>query len=60
MVGDFGIKYQIKEDVQHLINIIQEKYEVTQDCTRGLYSGITLNWYYRAIILDISMSVYVK
>ena len=31
-----------------------------QDCTRSLYSGITLNWDYKSGILDIYMPCYVK
>ena len=60
VVNDFGIKHQRKEDVLHLIHTIQEKYEITQDWTGGLYSGITLNWGCKAGILDISMPGYVK
>ena len=44
----------------HLIIVIQEKYDITQDCNGGLHSGITLNWEYKAGILDISMPGYVK
>ena len=29
VVDEFGIKYKRKEDTQHLINVLQEKYEVT-------------------------------
>ena len=43
-----------------LIHALQEKYEITQDWTGSLYSGITLNWDYKADILDISMPKYVK
>ena len=44
----------------HLIHALQEKYEITQDWTESLYSGITLNWDYEAGILDISIPGYVK
>ena len=44
----------------HLIHALQEKYEITQDCTGSIYSVITLNWGYKAGILDISMLEYVK
>ena len=60
MVNDFGIKYNRKEDELHVIHAPQEKYDITQDWTGSLYSGITLNWDYKAGILDISMPVYVK
>ena len=42
VVYNFGIKNQSKEDLQHIINGPKEKYEVNQDWTGELYSGITL------------------
>ena len=59
-VDDFSIKYKRKEDTQNQINTFQEKYEVTQDWTRSLYSVITLNCDYNTRILDISIPGYVK
>ena len=44
----------------NLIHALQEKYDITQDWTGSLYSGIIMNWYYKPGILDISMSGYVK
>ena len=59
-VENFGIKYKIQEDAMHLIHTLQEKYEITQYWTGSFYSGITLNWDYKAGILDISMPGYLK
>ena len=44
----------------HLINALQEKYEITQDWSGSIYSGITQNWDYKSGILDISIPVYIK
>ena len=44
----------------HLIHELQDKYEITPDWTDIVYIGITLNWGYKAGILDISIPVYVK
>ena len=60
LVDDFGIKYRNKKDAYHLIASLQEKHEVTQYWTGGLYSGIILKWNYITIQLDIPMSGYVK
>ena len=57
---NFGIRCRNKKDADNLISALQDKYEVTQDCTGGLYCGITLKWYYKARQLDISMPNYVK
>ena len=43
VVYEFGIRYQRREDAQHLINTHKEKYEITQDWKGIIYSGITLN-----------------
>ena len=60
VVNNFGMKYMRKEGELHLINALQEKYEITQYWTGSLYSGITLNWDYNTGILDISIPGYVK
>ena len=44
VVDDFRIIYIKKKDTDHLISSIQEKYEVTQDWTGGIYCGIKLRW----------------
>ena len=50
-----------KEHADHVINCLKEEtYKLTEDWTRGLYCGISLLWDYKAQILDISMSGYVK
>ena len=51
VVDIFCMKYQRKYYSQHLINTLQEKYQVTQDWTGSLYSGITLIWDHRESIL---------
>ena len=56
----FKIKYKNKKYADHLISALQAKYEVTQDCTGGLYCGIKLKWDYKTLQLDISMPGYMK
>ena len=46
-------RYQRREDAQQLINALQEKYEITQDFTGSIYSGIKLNWDYKDGILNL-------
>ena len=43
-----------------LMHALKEKYDITQDWNGSLYSGIKFEWDYKAGILDISMSGYVK
>jgi hypothetical protein len=45
IVNDFVVKYEHKEDVDHLIAAIKSKYKIlTKDWTGKLYCGIKLQW----------------
>jgi hypothetical protein len=58
--GDnFGMKYERKEDIDHLIKCIKQKYELTEDWACNLYCGIQLKWDYVARTLNISMPGYI-
>eukprot|EP00804_Cyclotella_cryptica_P002036 CCRYP_007428-RA/>CCRYP_007428-RA protein AED:0.34 eAED:0.34 QI:0/0/0/1/0/0/4/0/371 len=52
-VNNFGIKYQGKQHLEHLISSIKCNYEVTVDDSGSLYCGITL------VYLDISLPGYI-
>ena len=61
VVDDFGVKYERKEDVDHLIAAIKDKYKkLSEDWSGDLYCGIKLTWDYDARTLDISMPGYVQ
>jgi hypothetical protein len=60
IVNDFGVKYEHKEDVDHLIAAIKSKYKkLTKDRTGKLYCSIKLQWDYNKRTLIISMLGYV-
>jgi hypothetical protein len=59
VVGNFGVKYEQQEDVNHLIAALKTKYTLTKDWTGNLYCGIKLNWDYNKRTLDISMPGYI-
>jgi hypothetical protein len=61
VVDDFGVKYtpKDKEDINHLIKVIKEKYELTKDWDGDLYCSIRLKWDYHHRTLDISMPGYI-
>jgi hypothetical protein len=44
--GYFFIKYEKKEDADHLIASIKSTYRLIKDWTGNLYCGITLDWDY--------------
>ena len=61
VVDDFGIKYEGKEQLDHLITAIKRAgYGVEVDEAGALYCGITLTWNYELGYVDISMPGYVK
>eukprot|EP00804_Cyclotella_cryptica_P028854 CCRYP_008428-RA/>CCRYP_008428-RA protein AED:0.23 eAED:0.27 QI:0/0/0/1/0/0/2/0/267 len=59
VVDKFGIKYVGEDNFNHLINALQQHYDVTIDKEGKLYCGITLDWEYHERTLDISMPGYV-
>jgi hypothetical protein len=46
VVDDFAIRYSTKEDAEHLINCIREKYPFKVDWEAKQYIGISLEWNY--------------
>ena len=59
MVDDFGVKYDEKQDVQDLIKVLREHYEVLSlDCTGELFCGIKLDWDYEIRTVGLSMLGY--
>ena len=58
MVDDFGIKYTNKDDIDHLINAIKEKYPIKIDWEGSKYIGIDLKWDYTKREVILSMKGY--
>ena len=59
VVDNFGVEYVGKENAEHLINALTNKYEISTDWTGGLYCGIKLDWNYKHRYVDTSMPRYV-
>jgi hypothetical protein len=59
-LDDFGIKYNNKEDVLHLMASLQKHYELTVDWTGSKYLGFTLEWDNTKRTLDVSMPGYIS
>jgi hypothetical protein len=59
LVDNFGMKYINKDDVNHLIKFLKQKYKLTKDLDRNLYCGIKLKWNYDYRTLDILMPGYI-
>jgi hypothetical protein len=58
-VDDFGVKYTSKADAQHLIDALQEDYQITIDWTGAKYIGITLDWDYVRRKVHLTMPKYI-
>ena len=54
-IDDFGVKYFSKIDANHLINALQQNYNITTDWTGSLYFGLTLQWSYKKRWVNIHM-----
>ena len=58
-VDDFGVQYFSKDDANHLIASLQEKYIVTTDFSGTNFCGLDIIWDYTNGWVDISMNKFV-
>ena len=58
-VDDFGIKYNNEDDLQHLIDTLQEHYEISIDREGKNYCGLTFTWHYAQEYVNVAMPQYV-
>jgi hypothetical protein len=54
-VDNFGVKYVGDEHAQHLIDVLEEFYEVDKDWTGKKYCGTNLDWDYDRRKVHLSM-----
>ncbi len=60
VVDNFGVKYENKDDVDHLVASIKITYTLTKDWSGDLYCGIALARDYINRMVDIAMPGYIK
>jgi hypothetical protein len=60
VVDDFGVKYVGKEHVLHLISILKQFYEISEDWSGSKYIGITFDWDYANRRVHLSMPGYIS
>ena len=60
VVDDFGVKYVGKEHAKHLVDALEEHYEISQDWEGKKYCGLTLEWDYEAGKVHVFMPGYVQ
>ena len=60
-MDDFGVKYEGKEHVWHLVNALQKFYtKISVDWEGKLFCGITLDWDYQNKHVDLSIPGYIQ
>jgi hypothetical protein len=60
VVDDFGVKYINKEDVEHLIGVLKQDYDIDMDWDGTRYLGLTLDWDYTKQEVHLSMPGYIE
>ena len=60
VVDDFGVKYINKDNVEHLMSVLQQDYEIDTDWDGTRYLGLTLDWDYIKHKVHCSMPGYIK
>ena len=59
VVDDFGVKYERKEDAEHLVSTIKADYECTVEWEGKRFIRLTLDWDYAGGEVHISMPGYI-
>ena len=59
-MDDFGVQYFSKDDANHLIHVLQQKYIVTTDFKGKNFCGLDLTWDYVNGWVDIAMDGFVQ
>ena len=57
-VDDFGIKYFSRQDANHLLSALEDKYSITIDWSGDSYLALNINWQYDKCYVEISMPDY--
>jgi hypothetical protein len=60
VVDDFGVKYEKKEDMDHLVKTLGDRYPIKVDLKAKFYLGITTKWDNNQRTAKLSMPGYVK
>ena len=60
VIDDFGVKWEDRADLDHLITCLRKLYEVDVKIEDNLYIGITLDWRYEDGYVDLSMPGYIE
>ena len=57
-VNEFRIEYLLKQDSNHLLSALKDKYSIAIDWSGDSYLGLNINWQYNKGYVEISMPDY--
>jgi hypothetical protein len=60
VVDDFGIRYTNCADADNLMQLLKQKYKISEDWTGARYIGLTLDWDYFNHTVNISMPGHIE
>jgi hypothetical protein len=60
VVDEFGVKYVGWEHAEHLMTCINKNYNISSDWNGTAYCGLTLDWDYKNLTVDLSTPGYIK
>jgi hypothetical protein len=60
VVDDFGVRYERKEHMDHLVKTLGDRYPIKVDLKAEFYEGITIKWDYEKKTAELSMPGYVN
>eukprot|EP01082_Thalassiosira_pseudonana_P012372 g11214.t1 g11214 contig5:382941-386300(-) len=60
VVDDFCVKYIGKQHAEHLMGVLKQHYEITEDWKGEKYCGLTIDWDYNNKKVHLSMPGYVN
>ena len=55
VVDAFGVNYVGKEHARHLVSVLKEQYEISEDWKGKKYVGLTFDWDYKKLRVYVSM-----
>ena len=59
VVDDFGVKYEGKQNANHLVDKLTNHYEISIDWAGKLFCGVSLNWDYTNRWVNFAMPEYI-
>jgi Reverse transcriptase (RNA-dependent DNA polymerase) len=60
IVDDFGVKYKLRADAEHLLDALRSEYAITVDWSGSNYIGLHMLWDYDNRTVQLSMPNYIR